>query len=381
MWTLAEDTITGEDLDSLADWLRTYPRLTQGALVREFERAWASWLGVPYSVMMSSGSVANFALTALVSRRVERPRARIGVAATTWSTNVSPALLLGADVVVFDVNRRTLGVDEERVCAAMDEDRLDVLFLTHLLGFNAMTPGIVESAQRNGVLVLEDACESHGARYRDQKVGTIGLGSTFSFYFGHHMSTIEGGMVSTSDGTLADDLRMMRSHGLARESALFDEHVRASPDVDPRFLFVQAGLNFRSTEVNAFLGLRQLTSVDERIGARNRNLMELLETLPEGLWSDFLVDGVSSFALPLIADDRATARAVRSTVETLAIESRPVVAGNLLRHPFLRHESVELYGGDAPVADHVHDCGIYVGNGHHVTPQMVRELTDHLARL
>jgi CDP-4-dehydro-6-deoxyglucose reductase, E1 len=379
MWKLAEDTISAEDLEALRAFIIQHPRLTQGPEVRAFEAEWSTWLGTEDSVMVTSGTTANFALTAVALGRVERRPARVGVAAVTWPTNITPALLLGCEVVVFDVDPATLGANESAVCSAMEEGAIDILFVTHLLGFNALTPAVVETAERTGVVLMEDCCESHGAKFGDVRIGTLGIGSSFSFYFGHHMSTIEGGIVSTNDPGFADAIRLMRAHGLARESRDFDSYTAQYPDIHPQFLFVSSGLNFRSTELNAFLGRRQLTLLDERIRQRNANLHRLLEGAPAYLWSDYDLDGVSSFALPLIAGDPEHAAQVKKVVDRLGIESRPVVAGNLLRQPFMSDHRVHIWGGTTPVADHVHACGIYVGNGHHVTPEMVDDLLEGLA--
>jgi len=379
MWNLAEDTISTEDVDALADWLRTHPRLTQGDRVCEFERLWSRWLGVRHSVMMTSGTTANLALVSVAARRVDRTPPRVGVAAVTWPTNVTPSLLLGHDVVVFDVDRSTLGVNESHVCEAIERREVDIVFVTHLLGLNALTDRVLETADKNGVILLEDCCEAHGTRHDDRKVGTLGLGSTFSFYFGHHMSTIEGGIVSTNDAEVADDLRLMRAHGLARESVAFDELRALHPDIDARFLFTSIGLNFRPTEINAFLGIRQLEDLDQRIEHRNRNLAQFLRDAPDWLWKDFRTEGMSSFALPLIARDTRGASVIAAVVERLGIEARPVVAGNLLRQPFMRQERVRVHGGYAPVADQIHERGLYVGNGHHVDSAKVRQLTSALS--
>lgn len=379
MWKLAEDTISRDEVQALAEWLLTFPRLTQGEQVRRFEEAWAAWLGCEHAIMVGSGTTANFALVAGAAARAGRDRPRVGVSAVTWSTNVTPSLILGHEVVVFDIDRRTLGVDSAGVCEAMETGGIDVLFVTHLLGLNALDDAIVETARRCGVILLEDCCESHGARHGGQKIGTAGLGSTFSFYYGHHMSTVEGGVVCTDDAELADRVRLMRAHGLARESRRFDEYARRHPDIDPQFLFVSTGLNFRSTELNAFLGLGQLERLDSRIEIRNRNMRRYLDAAPDWVWRDFRTAGMSSFALPLIATDDAAATRVRHVVDRLNIERRPVVAGNLLVQPFMQGRRIRVHGNGTPVADHVHARGIYVGNGHHVTEAMVDRLTAELA--
>jgi CDP-6-deoxy-D-xylo-4-hexulose-3-dehydrase len=373
MWQLADETITKHEIDALAAWLSTYPRLTQGPLVLEFEKQWSKWLGVAESVMVSSGSTANMLLMMAVERRLGH-KPRVGVSAVTWSTNVTPSILLGHEIVVLDIDPRTLGIDSAQAVAAIESRAIDVLFVTHLLGFNALSDEILSAADRNGVTILEDVCESHGARHRSEKVGTYGLGSSFSFYYGHHMSTIEGGMVSTNDPGFADEMRLLREHGLARASSHPEQYENAYPELDPRFLFMSPGLNFRSSDLNAFIGISQLERIDERIAQRNANLATFIELAPAELRTDFQTAGMSSFALPLIAENGEAAAAVRRAVDRLGIENRPVVAGNLLRQPFM--SEIKATSEATPMADHVHQNGLYVGNGHHVDAQMIEEMTN-----
>lgn len=381
MWRLAEDTLGHEDLEALAVWLQSNPHLTQGPLVAKFEAAWSRWNGSATSVMVSSGSTANLALVTALTDRVERTPIRIGAAAVTWPTNVTPGLMLGHELVLLDISPASLGIDSEHACRAMEAGDIDVLFVTHLLGFNSLTEEMIQVASDNGVILLEDCCEAHGARAGEAKVGTRGLASTFSFYFGHHMSTIEGGMVSTDDLDLADWLGMLRNHGLARSSESFDEIAAQNPNIDRRFLFMLSGMNYRSTDINAFLGLRQLRVLDERIAQRNANLEHFLAKAPDWIWKDFNLDGVSSFALPIIAVDGKGHEAVTAVLRDLDIESRPIVAGNLRLQPFLRDLSQVTARPEAlPVANHIHNHGTYVGNGHHVTSDMVSTLCEALKK-
>lgn len=378
MWKLAEDTLCAEELDALASWLRSRPRLTQGEQVARFEQAWSEWLGAKNSVFVNSGSSANLAAIAIAGRRSRRSPPTVGVAAVTWSTNVTPSLLLGHKLVVFDVNRRTLGIDSEQVCRALDSGELDILFVTHLLGLNALDQAMLDAVERNGVILLEDCCEAHGARFAGRALGTYGLASTFSFFYGHQMSTIEGGMVSTNHEDVADELRLFRAHGLARESHRAVEHEEAHHDLDPRFLTICAGLNMRATEMHAFLGLGQLPGLRARIEQRNANMQRFLACAPSYLWRDYETKGMSSFALPLIGQGAQQARRARATVDALGIESRPVVMGNILRQPFLREYRDQIDAKPTPTADHIHAHGLYVGNGHHVTEAMVEHLAASL---
>ena len=378
MWRLAEDTISSDDLRALTDWLLTSPPLTQGGLVRQFESDWSQWLGVEHSVMVGSGTAANLAAILALELKLQK-KPRVGVSAVTWATNVTPSMLLGHEITVFDVDRSSLGVSPEQVTEAMRNGDLDALFVTHLLGFDALTDEILSVAEETGTLILEDCCESHGACHGNHRVGTFGLFSTFSFYYGHHMSTIEGGIICTNDAEFADLLRLIRSHGLARESARFEEYCSENSTIDPEFLFVIPGLNLRSSELNAFLGCRQLLELDARIVARNRNFQEFIESAPPGVFTGYRLEGISSFAIPLIVEDQSKLAAVKSGLRELEIEYRPVVAGNLLRQPFLAAGRVQER--ETPVADWVHQNGIYVGNGPHVTEKDVRMLTERLKQI
>lgn len=381
MWRLAEDTLGPEDLQALATWLQGNPQLTQGPLVAKFEAAWSRWNGSVASVMVSSGSTANLALLTALANRLERTPTRIGAAAVTWPTNVTPGLMLGHELVLLDIDPASLGIDSEHACTAMEAGDIDVLLVTHLLGFNSLTEEMIQVASETGVILLEDCCEAHGARAGETKVGTRGLGSTFSFYFGHHMSTVEGGMVCTDDRDLADRLRMLRNHGLARSSESFGEFAAQNPNIDRRFLFMLSGMNYRSTEINAFLGLRQLNALDERIAKRNANLKHFLADAPDWIWKDYNLDGVSSFALPIVAVDDRGHEVVTAVLQDLDIESRPIVAGNLRLQPFLRDLSqVTAQPKTLPVANHIHNHGTYVGNGHHVTSGMVSTLCKALKK-
>jgi len=371
MWTLAEDTITESELADLAAWLLTGPRLTQGRLVREFEAEWSAWLGTTDSVMVSSGTTANLLILMAVEQRLGR-KPTVGVSAVTWSTNVTPSILLGHRIHVFDVDPLTLGIRHDRAIESMRNGDIDVLFVTHLLGFNALSPDVVAAAEECGVVLLEDACESHGATMGDVKVGTFGLAASFSFYYGHHMSTIEGGMVSTSDPEFADQLRILREHGLSRASRNAQTYADRHPDIDPNFLFVSPGLNFRSSDLNAFLGMSQLASLDERIAHRNRVLASFLEALPDSIRSDYRTSGVSSFALPIVAEDASAYLGARRAIARLGVEARPVVAGNLVRQPFM--QGVGITADATAAADHIHRFGAYVGNGHHVSSVAAQEL-------
>jgi CDP-6-deoxy-D-xylo-4-hexulose-3-dehydrase len=371
-WPLMAEGVSESDRFALADFLRQTDRLTMGRQVRAFEAAWSEWLGCRYSVMVNSGSSANLLLLAAMKQL--RGTSDVVCQAVTWATNISPVVQCGFDLHLVDINLRNFGPDPNALDILLSGSRAPIVFLTHLLGFPAVTQQLLEICLRHGATILEDCCESHGARFDGRKVGTLGEGSTFSFYYGHHMTTIEGGMICTDREDLYRLLLLLRSHGLSRELP----SPPCVPDVDPRFTFLLHGYNVRPTELNGFLGLRQLPRLDSAIERRNRNLRTWLSSLdPDFFHTGFDTEGVSSFSLPVLLSKkcRAVLGAVRAALDEKGVESRPVISGNVARHPFLRdyhpHGSLEN-------ADYVHDRGLYIGNYPSVTEDQVREIASVL---
>jgi len=364
--------ITAADRAALAEFITKTDRLTMGVLVREFEAAWSRWLGCRYSVMVNSGSSANLLL--LAAMKELHGTCGVVCQAVTWATNVSPVVQFGYDLHLTDVNLRNLGPDPAQLDAVLAKTGARIVFLTHLLGFPALTSELLEVCGRHGATLLEDCCESHGASFQGARVGTFGSGSTFSFFYGHHMSTIEGGMISTDREDVYHKLLLLRSHGLTRELPV----PQIVPGVDPRFTFLLHGFNVRPTEINAFLGLRQLTRLDQAIEVRNRNLRSWLSTLdPVTFHTDFDLSGISSFSLPLILSKDCTRplSEVRQVLDELGVESRPVISGNIARQPFLSE-----YQGSRllPNADWIHERGLYVGNDPSVSEEQVRTVARKL---
>lgn len=366
-WPLQENVITEGDLESLVDFIHKTKRFTQFTNVRAFETAFATWQGCRYCVYVNSGSSANLIL---VSAAKEAYRWNAGdeviVPAVTWTTTVTPVMQLGLTPVFVDVNLADLAVDYEKVRQAITP-RTRAIFVAHLLGFPAAIERLREIIAGRMILILEDCCESQGALLNDSKVGNHGLGGTFSFYWGHHMTTVEGGMVCTNDEDIYNLLLLKRSHGLARElpvhyhAALKAEH----PDIDFNFLFLTDGFNVRNTEFSAVLGLEQLRRIDAYIAVRNRNYAAFLTQCRR--FSQYLMvvekNGVSSFVLPFFFWDKQHKEAFQDVIRSVGIESRPLISGNLLRQPFLlnyrKRES-------CPNAEFIHENAFYIGNNQFV---------------
>ena len=367
-WPLMDDNITREDLDAVIAYLQQpQPRLTHGEQVRAFEREWSEWLGVKYSVLVNSGASAN--LLTLAALREQSGGGEIIVPPLTWVSDIAAVLQNGFDPVFVDIDRRTLGMDAEQVLGEITRDTKAV-FLTHILGYNALTQRLLDELAARNVPLIEDCCESHGATFNGRKVGSFGLASNFSFYFAHHMSTIEGGMICTNDEGLYETARMLRSHGMVREStseARRRQYVEARPDLTPDFIFAFPGYNVRPTELAGVFGRSQLKRLDTNNDARRENLRLFLAGLdPAKYQTDFAVEGSSNYAFTLVLQqpDAALWARVEAALRQLNVEFRRGLSGggNQLRQPYLRRvlgdEECEKY----PNVEHVHFHGCYIGN-------------------
>lgn len=378
-WPLMNNAITHGDKEALTNFIWSTDMYTNGAQVQAFEKAWSEWLGARYSLFVSSGSTANFLLLAAVKELYAVPRgAKVLVPACTWVTNVSPVIQLGLEPVFCDINLEDFSFDLEKLPSP---EGIRIVFVTHLLGLGAPIEKLRETYP--DALFIEDICESHGVEDNTgvRRGASSSLGSTFSFYYGHHMTTIEGGMISTNDTELFELMRLKRSHGMARNCSPERYALEAAryPHIDPRFLFLTDGYNFRNTELAAVLGLCQLERLDESIRIRRRNFQRFFESVdPAKVYIPNLSKTNSSFCLPIICKRDGDMPRLKKVLELAGIETRPIVAGNLLRHPFLK----EWSGVDVPNAEILNSNGVYVGNSQFVTDEMVDLLValllDHL---
>ena len=369
-WKLQEDALTEADLKALVDFIHSGKRLTQGPRIREFEQAYAKWMGTKYCVMVNSGSSANLLLVGAVKEcKNWRDGDEVIVPAVTWPTTITPVMQCGLKPVYVDVNLTDLSFDYDQLARKITP-RTRGIFVAHLLGFPADMNRLLTLAEQHDLTLLEDCCESQGAKWKGQKVGSLGLAGTFSLYWGHHMTAIEGGLITTNNQELYHLLLLKRSHGLARElpSELHAGIAEKYPDIDFKFLFLTDGTNFRSTELNAVLGMCQLARLDDFIQRRNHNFrryVALCRRYPEEL---IALDGaeVSSFSFPFLFHDHALKGAFQKTLAEAGIESRPIIGGNLMRQPFLRKH---YRPAEFPNADFLHENAFYIGNNQFVTDE------------
>ena len=365
---LMKDNITREDLDTIIQFLKQKdPMLTQGKNVLEFEREWSKWLGVKYSVFVNSGSSAN--LITLSALRESMGTGEIIVPPLTWVSDIASVIQCGFKPIFADINLRTLGMDTDKILEKITP-YTKAVFITHILGLNALTQKLLDELKKRNIPLIEDACESHGTTFKDKKVGTFGLMSNFSFYYAHHMSTIEGGMVSTNDSRLYEMLRMFRSHGMVRESTasrLKQSYFKKYSDLNPDFIFAFPAFNVRSTEISAVLGRAQIKKLDINNKIRSENFRIFLENLDKNFfYTDFDIAGSSNYAFILILKnpDMKLCEKIMTTLYKNGIEFRRGTSGggNQLRQPYLKKIVGEKEHGKYPNVEHVHFYGFYIGN-------------------
>lgn len=368
IWPLMHNNITRSDLNKMIEYLQQEdPKLTHGPLVKKFEEEWSRWLGVKHSLMVNSGSSAND-LTMMAIREL-KGSGEIIVPPLTWVSDISSVIRSGLEPVFVDIDPNSLALNSEKVLNAITP-KTRAVFITHVLGYNGLTDELLQGLESRGILLIEDVCESHGAKHNGEKVGTFGWASNFSFYYAHHMTTIEGGIVSTNDDELYDMLRMLRSHGMVRESleqATKEKYIQDYPDLNPDFIFAYASHNMRSTELNGLLGLEQLRRLDDNNRARTRNLEHFLSILdPEVFQTDFKVEGSSNYAFTLILrkPDLDFRNKVECALKEAGIEFRRGLSGggNQLRQPYLRRKKNLPPPESMPVTEHVHHYAWYIGN-------------------
>lgn len=369
-WPLMEETITLTDRLKMAKFILTSGRLTNGPRVRRFEKEWSEWLGTKNSLYVGNGSLANFLLVAAVKEYYDlKDGDKVLVPATTWMTNVAPIIQNNLEPIFCDINLNNYSFDKDELkYVAEQHPDIKMVFITHLIGLSSDVEYVKEIFP--DALVLEDVCESHGVEGPDgKKRGTHSIGSTFSFYFGHHITTIEGGMICTNNEELHDLMRIKRSHGMARESDLhFSQYASQNPNIDPAFLFVTDGYNFRNHEVCAVLGSSQIKKLDRNVKLRRENYEWWLKKAKNYASKYYLPEfqkGNSSFSFPLICREKDNAQKMKQIFKDEGIEYRPVISGNLLYHPAFKKYSL-CTKRETPNVNILHDHGLYVGNSQFV---------------
>ena len=380
---LMSDNIDKEDVKAVIDFLSQdqIPKLTNGPKVIEFENAWGEWLGTKYNLMINSGASAN-ELTMLALNYIHG-EGEIIIPPLTWISDISSVVFSGMKPVFCDINLKNFSFDIEKLKQVITPNTR-AIFLTHVLGINGLTDELIQVCNENNILLIEDVCESHGTTFKCQKVGTYGFASNFSFYFAHHMSTIEGGMICTNDEKFYQICRALRSHGMMREMTndeMKQEIIDANPDLNPDFIFICPAHNFRSTEINAVIGLSQIKKLDSNNSHRIDNFKYFMERLdPNKYHVDIEMDGQCNYAFIVVLKDGNfdTRNRLETTLRENGIEFRRGLSGggNQLRQPwFKKHFNIDH--SQFPNIDYVHHFGWYVGN----YPSLERKKVDTLVNV
>ena len=365
---LMSDNIDREDINTLVDFLNQdpIPKLTNGPKVVEFENAWGEWLGTKYNLMVNSGASAN-ELTMLALNYIHG-EGEIIVPPLTWISDISSVIFSGFKPVFADINLKNFSFDIEKLKAAITPNT-KAIFITHVLGINGLTDELINLCNEKNILLIEDVCESHGTTFKGQKVGSIGFASNFSFYFAHHMSTIEGGMICTNDEHFYQVCRALRSHGMTREMTDLNfrqQIIDENPDLNPDFIFLNPAHNFRSTELNAVIGLSQIKKLDTNNVHRVNNFKYFMERLDSNKYiTDIELEGQCNYAFIIVLKEASfeVRNKVENTLREKGIEFRRGLSGggNQLRQPYFK-KNYSIKYDDFKNTDHVHHFGWYVGN-------------------
>jgi CDP-6-deoxy-D-xylo-4-hexulose-3-dehydrase len=376
-WPLMENIITDKDLDVLINFIKTTKRFTQFTRVREFETAFSKWQGCNHSVFVNSGSSANLILVSAAKEMYKwNDGDEVIVPSVTWTTTVTPIIQLGLKPVFVDINLEDLAVDYQKINKLIT-NKTKAIFVAHLLGFPASIDKLKKIIKNKNIIILEDCCETQGGNINGIKVGNYGLAGTFSFYWGHHMTTVEGGMICTNNKALYELLILKRSHGLARELPK-ESHFNIKkkyPDIDFNFLFLTDGFNVRNTEFQAVLGIEQLKRIDKYIKIRNQNYQLFLNECKN--YKNYLITidklGISSFVLPFFFKIKKYKNNFQEIIKDAGIESRPLISGNLLRQPFL---SKYFFNGEFVNSEFIHENAFYIGNNQFVNKTRLHKLFE-----
>lgn len=375
----------------LCRFIGSAQKLSIGEQCRLFEQSFAKYQARKHCIFVNSGSSANLALIqALLNLGRLRKGDCIGFSALTWSTNVMPLIQLGLEVVPVDVELDTLNVSSRTLEAACEHRPIKAMFITNLLGFCDDIDHIAQYCKENSIVFVEDNCEALGTVYKSKKLGNWGLASTFSFYVGHHMSTVEGGAVCTDDSDLETMLQLVRAHGwdrnLTEQKQLI---IRLKHNVNStfysRYTFYDLGYNLRTTEIQGFLGNNQLVYLHEIVHKRQANFFYMAKPIyaRSDLYYPVRYDHlnvVSNFAVPVVCRSRKIRDELVKRCDG-KVEIRPVVGGDMTSQPFFHKYVGKDLGLPNSNARLIHEQGLYFGNNPELTKKEMDQIIGIFTRL
>jgi len=357
---LAEDTITNSEIKKLSKWLGNAKRLTQDKNVKKFENDFSKYIQVKNSTFVNSGSSANLliAQSLLESGLLKN---KIVIAPTlSWATTVTPFLQLGYDVKLCDTSFKNLGLSIDHLEYLCKKFKPSIIVLVHVLGHANEMKKILKICKKYKIFLVEDTCEALGSMIKRKKLGSFGIASSFSFYYGHHISTIEGGMVCTNNSALANIMKSVRSHGWLRDYPQKEKNKIIKKNkiskFQSRFSFIYSGFNVRSTEINAFLGINQLKKINQISRIRQKNYKIYLKHLKGFHYQNCKTDLLSNFGFATMLLNRDE---VFDHLTKKKIECRPIIAGNMSAQLFWKKKKKTQ---KFPNAEKIHDYGLYLPN-------------------
>ena len=379
-----DNNILRQDLNSIIKFLKKKNIvLTQSKYVRKFEENWSKWLGVKYSVFVNSGSSANILSLAVLKEFTKKKE--IIVPSLTWVSDINAVTMNNFKPRFVDVQLDNLSMKLEDIKKKINKNTA-AIFLTHAQGFNGLSNELLKLIKDKKIILLEDVCESHGATFKNKKLGTFGMISNFSFYYAHHLTTIEGGMVCTNNKKVYEIAKIIRSHGMLRESGnkIYQSSIiKRNPKLSPKFIFLYPGYNFRNNEIGAVLGLSQLKRLNKNNKIRSKNFKFFLKNLDSNKYfKDFKLTGSSNYAFPIILKTKNISK--RNYFEKILkknnIEFRRGNAGggNQLRQPYLKNLTKKLNLKNFKNVEHIHFFGYYIGNYPTLTLKKVKKICNIL---
>ena len=379
-WQLMSNNILQEDKKALINFIKSTSKFTNGIKVREFEKKWSKWLGVKYSTFVNSGSSANL-ISIHVLKELKKNKTEVILPAFTWNSDVISVLNAGFKPVFVDIKLKNLALDEEQVKKKINK-KTAAIFLTHAMGFPGISSNFLKFIKKRKIFLIEDVCESHGAMLNNKKLGSLGNISNFSFYYAHHITTIEGGMICTNSKEIDTLVKMKRGHGLLRDSqndTLINKTKKKLKDLNSDFIFLTEGFNLRNNELSAVIGLQQLKRLNKIIKARNLNHRLFIKHLRKDIFfTDFDLKGSSNYAFQLILKKRNKKlfNKVLSVLKKNAIEYRvgSVGGGNQLRQPYLKSYNLKKNYKSLKNTEHMHFYGLYIGNYPHLENKKIINL-------
>ena len=371
---LTDNTISLKNINSLINWLKKNPRLTKGDLTLKFEKIFSKWIKRKYSIFVNSGSSANLLIAqGLLEAKILKNNTVIAPA-VSWVTTVTPFVQMGYKVKLCDCNNSDLGLDVDHLETLCKKYKPSLLILVHVLGHANNMKLIKKICSKYKVKIIEDTCEALGSTYGNKNLGTLGLASSFSFYYGHHISTIEGGMLTLDNKKLYNVLLSIRSHGWGRD---LDKKERTRLEkkfnidkVRSLYTFYYSGFNLRPTDLNAFLGIQQMKILSKKIKVRFRNFKVYLKNL-SNFWSQKSnTKIVSNFGYAIMIKNR---KELFDYLRKNKIETRPLICGNMGQQPFWLKKFKKP---NLPNAEKIHKYGLYLPNHENLSEKQVRFICD-----